>query len=318
MKTKKQRNWSQYNQRLKRHARVELFLSDDGLSNWNYAGERSSGGKICYGDNVIEACLLIREYFGLPLRQTEGFVQSLLDMLFSGFKSPDYTTLSRRCSSLKPVIAPLMRTDGLVIAVDSTGLSVHNRSEWNRLKHGKGHGKGSYKYHDKWRKLHIAIDTDSGLILSAGYTNASASDSDNLPPLLEALTQPVNAVCADMAYDSLNCRRAIYQKGARQLIPPRRRARLCKENRNLKSNDHILKERDDAINYIRHNTINGDLSAARAAWKQKTGYHARSLVETTMSQIKAHTSDKLSNRLETNRNTQALLKCKLINKLIAE
>jgi Transposase DDE domain len=41
-------------------------------------------------------CLLLRECFGMALRQTEGFVQSLLLRLDKTLKAPDDTTLSRR------------------------------------------------------------------------------------------------------------------------------------------------------------------------------------------------------------------------------
>jgi Transposase DDE domain len=313
MSKKTQRNWSHYNQRLKRHARIELFVSNDMLASWHYQGTRRPGGKVLYSDAVIEACLLVREYFGLGLRQTEGFVQSVLAMLGKPMKAPDYTTLSRRASAVK--LSPLARVNGaqgLVIAVDSTGLSVHSRHEWNRLKHARG----DYKWHDTWRKLHVAIDTQTGLIISAAYSSASASDSEQFPALLEAVDAPVAAVCADMAYDNVRCRKAIYQRGGRQLIPPKKNACLSHKNRDLKPHTNLLKERDDAIAYIQHNRVNGDASLARASWKKHSGYHAKSRVETTMSQIKTHTSDRLTNRTEANRNTQAILKCILVNKLI--
>jgi hypothetical protein len=79
----------------------------------------------------------------------------------------------------------------------------------------------------------------------------------------------------------------------------------------------ILRERDDAINYIQHNTINGNQSLARKSWKEKVGYHARSLVETTMWQIKSHCSDRLRNKREDTRDTEAKIKCKIINLILA-
>lgn len=291
-----------------------MFLSPDVVDSWNYRGPRRPGGVLRYSDAVIEACLLIREYFGLGLRQTQGFVQSLCDALGLDCTAPDYTTLSRRCRYLDVQFPPLRSCpDGLVIAIDSTGLSVVSRHEWNRLKHQRS----DYAWNKKWRKLHIAIDVKSGVIISGEYTEATINDGEVLPRLLESVTVPIAAVCGDMAYDKVRCRKAIHDKGARQLIPPQKNARLVAENPRLKSYASALKERDDAIHYIRHNTINGDHALAKAAWKEKTGYHARSRVECTMSQIKVHSSDKLTNRTELGRSQQALLKCKLINKLIA-
>ncbi len=117
-----------------------------------------------------------------------------------------------------------------------------------------------------------------------------------------------------MAYDSVDCRKAIKQSGARQLIPPKRTARISSKNRNIKKEDREkLQERDEAINYINYNSINGDKSLARKSWKEKSGYHARSLVETTMWQIKSHCRDRLTNKREDSRATQAKIKCKVIN-----
>ena len=77
---------------------------------------------------------------------------------------------------------------------------------------------------------------------------------------------------------------------------------------------NILKERDEAIRYIRDNIAKAtDLENARSLWKKKVGYHQRSLVETTMYQIKAHCGDRLTNKKEKTRDVQSLIKCKVIN-----
>ena len=42
----------------------------------------------------------------LPLRQTQGFIQSLLDLMPLALAAPDYSTLSRRQGSLAVVCRP--------------------------------------------------------------------------------------------------------------------------------------------------------------------------------------------------------------------
>ena len=153
--------------------------------------------------------------------------------------------------------------------------------------------------------------------MSSSYSKATKNDGEELPSILESIDGDIWAVCGDMAYDTVNCRKAIYEKKASQLIPPIRSARLSGNNRNIRKYKDVLKERDDAINYIKYNTINGDRSGARDAWKRRVGYHARSLAETTMFQIKSHCGDRLTNKLEETRATQALIKTKIINKIIA-
>lgn len=286
-------------------------MSSECRNGWQHEGQRLPGGKRLYSEAAIEACLLIREYFGLGLRQTEGFVQSLLDLAQAGLKAPDYTTLSRRCGTLCPKLGYQAHREGIVIAIDSTGLSLYSASDWNRSKHQprKTH------CNVQWRKLHIAVDVGSGTIIAAAYSEATHNDCQHLPQLLEQVPGEVRAVAADMAYDKRRCRQAIHERGARQLIPPQKNARLSRQSAKLKPFAECLKERDEAILFLRHNTINADDSLARQSWKQKTGYHVRSRVETTFSQIKTHTNDRLTNRTEPNRRTQALLKCRLLNKI---
>lgn len=101
MKIRKERNWSQYNQKLKKIARIEFFISEEAIENWVYQGTRKAGGKILYSDHVIEMCLIIREYYKLAYRQTQGFIESVLHYMGIELDTPDYTTMSRRCGSLQ-------------------------------------------------------------------------------------------------------------------------------------------------------------------------------------------------------------------------
>jgi IS5 family transposase len=319
------RDWSSYNASLVGRGNVSLFLHHDILMRWDRApvdGPCKRGRRTTYPDGVIEACLMLAQLFRLPLRQCEGFVQSFLDALGCGLRAPDYTTLSRRAArldvdigALRPLQKALANTDTpIVLAIDSTGLRLYNGSDWHRHRR-KADGP---KWQEKWRKLHIGIDTDSGQILVGHLSDAKDNDCKHGPGLIEACSNPIEAVAADRAYDTLKMRRACYERGARQLIPPKNNARRSKDNRNLKDYQHILSQRDEAIDLIDALYQNDmEKSVASSRWKKAVGYHVRSLVETTMSQIKAFSDDRLSARKETTRQTQALIKCKLINTLIA-
>ena len=93
--------------------------------------------------------MTLRVVFSLPLRQTEGFLDSLLRLMGLNLKAPDHTTLSRRNQIV--AVPPLTRSyDGPIdLIVDSTGLKILGCGEWNAHKH-----KASKKRRD-WRKLHI-------------------------------------------------------------------------------------------------------------------------------------------------------------------
>jgi hypothetical protein len=74
----------------------------------------------------------------MPLRQTTGFVQSLLQLVVVGldWATPDFSTLCRRQKTLN-VSPPDRGSTGLLnLLIDSTGIKAEGEGEWNARKHG--------------------------------------------------------------------------------------------------------------------------------------------------------------------------------------
>ena len=69
------------------------------------------GGQRTYSDLAIEAALTIRMVFHLPLRQTEGFLRSLAELLEVDLPIPDHTALSRRLKKLGDINFCRVATD---------------------------------------------------------------------------------------------------------------------------------------------------------------------------------------------------------------
>jgi hypothetical protein len=74
----------------------------------------------------------MRTYFHLPYRQTEGVVIAHASIKVPGI--PDYSTINRRLNKLDIEINERLGNDGIVIALDSTGIKVANRGDWIRHK----------------------------------------------------------------------------------------------------------------------------------------------------------------------------------------
>jgi hypothetical protein len=72
-------------------------------------------------ESAIDAALALRLVFGLPWRQTEGLLRSLLRRLGLSLASPDHTTLSRRARSTRVRVPPRSSADGIHLVVDATG-----------------------------------------------------------------------------------------------------------------------------------------------------------------------------------------------------
>lgn len=143
-----------------------------------------------------EICLALRLVFGLPLRQTQGFVRSIAQLTGASISAPCFSTLSRRGAVLKTSIRKRPPTDEPVhLVVDSTGLKVFGAGEWLEEKHETRRKRRS------WRKLHLGLDLLSGEILCADLTLESIGDTTALPEILGQIDAPVALFIADGAYD---------------------------------------------------------------------------------------------------------------------
>jgi len=159
--------------------------------------------------------------FGMALRQTTGFVESLLRLISLDWAVPDFSTLSRRRKTLK-VNTPYRGSHGpLHLLVDSTGIKIEGEGESNACKHG-----GSTRR--VWRKIHIGIDAKSLEIRAAEFTSSDMGDAPMLPELLDQIPpeQQIASVTADGACDSRKCHDAIAAAGQRDHPSPQERETL--------------------------------------------------------------------------------------------
>ena len=107
--------------------------------------------------------------FGMALRQTTGFVESLLRLSGLDWAVPDFSTLSRRQKTLQ-VNIPYRGSGGpLHLLIDSTGIKVEGEGEWNARKHGGAKRR-------VWRKIHIGIDEKTLEIRAAEFTTSDVGD----------------------------------------------------------------------------------------------------------------------------------------------
>ena len=82
------------------------------------------GRPATFSDAAMQTCLVLKALFGLPLRQTIGWVGSLLKLSKLNWPVPDYSTLCRRSSDLTVTIPYRPSTGALHLLVDSTGIKA--------------------------------------------------------------------------------------------------------------------------------------------------------------------------------------------------
>ena len=120
------KNWGEYEAGLRRRGDLTVWLSDEALAAWRASPSGKPGGQRRYADIAIEAALTIRMVFHLPLRQTEGFLRSLTELLDVDLPIPDHTTLSRRLQQLgESQFYKRVTKRPMHLLIDSTGLSIH-------------------------------------------------------------------------------------------------------------------------------------------------------------------------------------------------
>ena len=104
------------------------------------------------------------------------------------------------------------------VLIDCTGLKIYGAGQWLEEKHGAKSRRG-------WRKLHLAVDADSGEIIAHSLTDQETGDASQLEPLLDQIDDEIGQLTADGAYDGTPTYDAVlrHRAGARVVIPPRQR-----------------------------------------------------------------------------------------------
>lgn len=125
--------WSAYNDALKRRGSLELWFDPEMV--WEPPPGGKRGRQQRFSDAAIQACLTLKVLFGMPLRQTTGFVQSLLRLVGLDWAVPDYSTLCRRQKTLNVSLPYRAGTGPLNLLIDSTGIKSEGEGEWNARKH---------------------------------------------------------------------------------------------------------------------------------------------------------------------------------------
>lgn len=290
----KVQNWPEYEAGLRRRGSLTLWIEDAALDHWQTVGPQ---GQARYTDAAIQTTLMVRTAFRLALRQTEGLMASVITLMDLTISAPDHSTISRRAETL-PVIPPASVPDGpLHLLIDSTGLKVYGAGQWLEAKHGA-------KSRRKWRKLHLAVDAENGMIVAQTLTDQDADDPSQVTPLLDQIDGAIARVTADGTYDGAPTYDTIAAHGddIEVVIPPRSTAVLNGE-------PGPLAQRDRHLEMI--------TEQGRLAWQKATDYGQRSLVETTMGRYKALIGPRLRARGFDAQQTEAAIGVAVLNRMLA-
>jgi len=289
-------NWRKYNESLVQRGSITFWFNEDVVEQWHHDNAKSKvGHPFLYSDTAIECMLVLRELFQLPYRQTEGLGHSLAELMQITLDIPDYSSLAKRAAKLGIALDVARRGGSIDIVVDSTGLKVFGEGEWKMRKHGKSKRR-------TWRKLHLAVNPATHEIVAETLTENDCDDASQADPLLDQAAKKIDGFYGDGAYDQWKVYDTLATRKIKPIIPPRRNAKIKRHGNSAEPG----LPRDEAIREIRRK--------GRKAWKEDIGYHRRSLSETAMYRMKCCFGGRLKNRLTTNQQAEARIRCKILNK----
>ena len=267
--------------------------TEDAVAAWHAPASGRRGGQPIYSATAIETGLALRLVFHQSLRQTEGLLRSIADVLDIDLAIPDHTTLSRRGGGLTILPKTIGREEPLHLLVDSTGLKIYGEGEWLDQKRG-------IRSPRRWRKLHLGVDAGTHEIVAVELTPDDVGDVSELSGLLDQIDANVASLTADGAYDGDAAYDAVADRypGAEVIIPPRATA---------VPNEITTTQRDRHIATIEKH--------GRMGWQRRSGYNRRGLVETAIYRYKTIINRRLQARTLPNQRTEATIGCNVLNQM---
>ena len=167
-------NWAEYDAALRQRGSLTVWVTEEAIAHWKAAPRTTPGGQPRYSDLAITTALMLRAVFRLALRQTEGLLTSLLQLLGLELPVPDHSTIARCARSVRLPSPPRSNGGPIHLLVDSTGLKLCGPGKWLVEKHGT-------KRRRSWRALHIGLDAASGGRVAARRAGQEMAPA---PPLI--------------------------------------------------------------------------------------------------------------------------------------
>src|SRR3954454_19487183 len=290
------KNWREYDASLRARGSLTVWFTAEAIEAWRAAPRTTRGGQPFYSDLAITTALALRAVFRLALRQTEGLIGSVLQLLGLDLPVPDHSTLSRRAETLE-VPRPKAGSEPVHLLVDGTGLKLCGAGEWLAEKHGT-------KRRRAWRVLHLATDADTGRIVASMLTDKDADDGSQVDPLLDQIDGAVASFTGDGAYDrdDVYAEVAARHPAAAVVVPPRANAVPSA------AAEIAPTQRDRHLRCI--------AERGRLGWQKASGYNWRALVEADISRWKRVIGDGLRSQTDGRQASEVAIAADVLNRML--
>ena len=290
-------NWAEYDAGLRARGSLTVWFSPEAVAAWKAEPRAGRGGQPSYSALAIATALTLRAVFRLALRQTEGLIGSVLQLLGLDLPVPDYSTLSRRALSLELPAQTRSTGEPIHLLVDSSGLKLSGPGEWLVEKHGTSKRRS-------WRKLHLGFDAVTGRIVASVLTDRDVDDASQVGPLLDQIADPVELFLGDGGYDRTGVYTALDERhpDATVVVPPR--------------SDAVLSATADTEPTQRDCHIQAIAGKGRMAWQRDSGYNERARVEGQFARWKQVIGDGLRFHSDEARATEVAVAAQVLNRML--
>ncbi|MGH2637682.1 MAG: IS5 family transposase [Rhabdochlamydiaceae bacterium] len=309
------RNWKDINLRLINRGRPSTYLRPAALNqdaDLSVMNHDKVGKPFSFSNMLMVAAFAVKCVFKIGYRGAAGNVKDFLDSI--GITShPDFRTIQWRISRMKKDGIKLMvyRRSGTDIDVilDSSGVKARNDGEYRSTKYGKIKA---------WKEVHIAIERWTHKILNMEITENDVRDAEELIPLMEPIIamNKVRSATADGAYDSERNFEYCDDNNIKPMIPVHINAINGKHKKK-----RIMEQLGTDVrpgSYFHNLHLTKEMKRQNQdRWKKESGYHSRSLVETTFSVFKGAFGEYAFSKNDEMKEKELLLKAVVYNRFLA-
>ncbi len=291
-------NWRAYDASLRQRGSLTVWFTDEAIAAWRAEPRTTRGGQPWYSPLAILTALTLRAVFRLALRQTEGLIGSILQLLGLDLAVPDHSTLSRRAETLEvPRPRSSLGSGPVHLLVDSTGLRLCGPGEWLVQKHGS-------RRRRSWKKLHLAADTDTGRIVASALTDHDGDDGSQVGPLLDQIEGPVASFTADGAFDRDDAYSEVAARhpDAAVIVPPRSSA--------------VPSDTAETAPTQRDRHLEVIAERGRMGWQKASGYNWRALIEADIARWKRVIGDVLRSHADGRQATEVTIAADVLDRML--
>ena len=177
------------------------------------------------------------------------------------------------------------------------GLKLCGYGEWLLEKYGK-------KTRRSWRKLHIAMDADTGQIAAVALTTNEVDDASQVGVLLDQVDGPIASFTADGADEQDGVYGQVAARHPEASVIVR-----------LRSNA-VPSDTAQMASTMRDHHLQIIAERGRTAWQKASGYHWRALVEADFGRFKRVIGDGLRSRTDQRRATEVGIALSALNRML--